>query len=824
MEETLNSITSYLRNVPLTSISDPLAVCSTAPALPERENPSRVRAWVTRSDFHGEATPTMGGTFPQNSGKGGEKTASLSRNGSSLSDAIWSFHENLRRQWSQLQILDQPGSGRQSPFEGKSEKSESGKTSSAQSKHIPGPTSPGSAETLPRAVVLSSPTRQAGFLSSTSCASASPAAGDADFSLHDDDSVPGSPVSPVRHSASGFASRKFARCLAAAAPGEDRVAVSDLHYPAPRDFPGRVESRQSSQAKPVSSDTAKSPGGATRTLAEAYMHLRVENRTMWMSLHTLRVVVALQLALSVLGFLLNSWPPGFSAQDAPFRSAVFWLHVAAYMYTGWCLYTLRGSPVESWEAQQARETVERLRQNVSLSPQVAAGSLEGAGKAVRLAEMPVRDDLRTETGMRDECPRRRSRSSHARLDRERIPPPADAEPPPVETWPQRPVFLRATEEAWIVEKVTEIARRKAKTKESSRSGTRRKLPIVRYPRAPMMFMTKQLEDPKTGIHWFENPFFRGVAVIRLAPVGGSPGGEVYTDSKKRYLQACFQGQFLQPHRVGEVLTGQVFSRRLKSLPPRWMVNMGMKVVKQLTDTLKEDISSNEPYFLTPALCVAQTVHVAHASRRPRRLSSAVAEDQNGMEERRDNLISDDLDDENFYIPPPDPTNPMIQEDTRLLGGPFSCGGISSDKRKRLMGDRKLLKELVFSPDYIYTFDFFQNIFYPSSYEFDLGVMRLDLAPYLNRQPIELMALVDDSFIRDGTPSSSTVSSDKGGVSSSCGDGKSRSREVGGEGGAEDNATGSQGFEDEDVSKWKPPPGSWKFLWRYQMWHEKLLSN
>nr|CEL68654.1 TPA: hypothetical protein BN1204_044020 [Neospora caninum Liverpool] len=882
MEQAYNTFTSYLRNAPLTtSISDPLAACSTDPVstLPSsgtdregRPTFDRTGGWATSNDFHEEASSassTMGG-FHRQSERGEKASDAFTRKGSSISDALWSFHENLKRQWSQLQLLDQPAGKQGRSLPGGQNQTAGMSGNNADAKSLPALTSPGSSEACPRGTSASphnglpSPVRQGGFLSSTSCtrSSTSPAAGDTDYPLQEDDFGSGPPASSNRDSVSRHAPRRSAgaRCLAAAAPNEDRVlgAASDGKDLGVRDLHGRArmerDFQSSKRAKPSVVDGGHGTTGATRSLAEAYLHLRVQNRTMWMSLRTIRVVLGLQLGLSVLGFLNSGQLPGFSAEDPAFRSAVFWLYVAAYIYSGWCLYTLRVQPTESWDEQQARETAERLRQQDSSSwTQLRAGQerAEGAGKGVRLEETPVRDHASGESAGRradlNESQRQLTSarsSSHSLLDRERIPPTADADLPPVETWPQRPVFLRATEEAWVVDKVTALAARHkaARTKGSSRSSTRGKMPIVRYPRAPMMYMTKQLDDPTRAIHWFENPFFRGVAVIRLAPVGGSPGGEVYTDSKKRYLQACFQGQFLQPHRIGEVLTGQVFSRRLRSLPPRWMVNMGMKVVKQLTDTLKEDISSNEPYFLTPAVCVAQTIHVAHAAKRPRRLSSAVVGEEQDRKEGSgerpvDNLpsaSSDDMDDENFYIPPPDVTNPMIQEDTRLLGGPFSCGGISAEKRKRLMGDRKILKELVFSPDYIYTFDFFQNIFYPSSYEFDLGVMRLDLAPYLNRQPIELMALLDDSFIRDETSSagtrgtsdtpspSSLPSSDRGAVSSSIRDGKSTSTD-GGDGTTGDNPDGEQSLEDEDVSKWQPPTGSWKFLWRYQMWHEKLLS-
>ncbi|PHJ22423.1 hypothetical protein CSUI_003727 [Cystoisospora suis] len=144
------------------------------------------------------------------------------------------------------------------------------------------------------------------------------------------------------------------------------------------------------------------------------------------------------------------------------------------------------------------------------------------------------------------------------FDIERIPVSAESPPPPLNEWPQGSVLLRATEEEWIVNRVRALFAKEKKraglTNERSQRP-RRPLPKICYPRPPLLFMSKELPDPQQAIHRFENPFFRGAVVVRLAPVGGTPGGEVYPDSKKRYMQACVQGQFLQPHKVGEVLTG-----------------------------------------------------------------------------------------------------------------------------------------------------------------------------------------------------------------------------------------------------------------------------
>ncbi|PFH32454.1 hypothetical protein BESB_017720 [Besnoitia besnoiti] len=835
MEQAYITLTSYLRNAPLAaSLSDPLAACSRLPAEADK-HPDVSRGappCVNRGDFGdgGWQRPPLSQADGPHGGerREGDAMEALNRSASTLSDTLWAFHEKMKQQWSQLQLTDDSTPALTRGTSGE-EKEDAGP--GAAKDLAGGCGSPHAADAWSRSAAngssptdgLASPLRENGFLSAAAYPrrpASLPPAGDTECPVQDLDSRSGSPASARRDGFSKHPARSSAaaRCLAAAAApsGEDNLALGLAPLPpawSSRDPAGvqatggrAAHSPQSAWASAAAAATAAQAAAiATHSLAEAYRQLRKENRKTLVAFRKLRVAGGLQLALCFLGMILRPWsPPHDSAgEETLSHSALWWVYMTVFLFTAWYLYGI-SEPSTAWEERQAQETLERLRQHQESAAllQVDAVRTPAGAPATRAAREVL---LKPEEAGDPRRERRRSSaqsSVYAIPGQQDVPQPADAPPPPVETWPQRPVLLRATEEAWIVDRVNALAQRhKSKRWKNTHVKNSHDLPAIRYPSAPLLFMRKELADPTQAVHRFENPFFRGVVVIRVAAVGESPGGATYTDSKKRCMQACVQGQFLQPHRVGEVLTGQVFSHALKSLPPRWMVSLGMKVVKRLTNTLKEDITSEHPYFLTPAVCVAQTVHVAHA---PKSISKSESGESrrgaNGTKAAGDapSFTSERNGHGNFYIAPPDVMNPMIEEDTRLLGGPFASGGVSSETRKNMMGEKKLLKELVFSPDYIYTFDFFQNIFYPSSYEFDLGISRIDLSPFLNRQPIELMALLDDSFIRDERPT-------EGGITAN-------------------NASKQENSEDEDVSKWQPPPGSWKFLWRYQLWHEKLLLH
>lgn len=68
------------------------------------------------------------------------------------------------------------------------------------------------------------------------------------------------------------------------------------------------------------------------------------------------------------------------------------------------------------------------------------------------------------------------------------------------------------------------------------------------------------------------------------------------------------------------------------------------------------------------------------------------------------------------------------------GGPLSPLG-----RKRLMHDQSLRSSLVYDTEHVWTFSFWQHLLDLSTFHLDVAFKRIRLVPYLDGQPLVLMA-------------------------------------------------------------------------------------
>jgi len=288
------------------------------------------------------------------------------------------------------------------------------------------------------------------------------------------------------------------------------------------------------------------------------------------------------------------------------------------------------------------------------------------------------------------------------------------------------------------------------------------------------------ERNSRGIESFSNNLFSGRCVIRVvnAPsldMGECEEGYVYVDSedyfkgKRRTMQVIMQGQFRHRTPFSEVLTGQAFDRP-PALPPQWALNLGLSIVRSLNPSIQENLTQQDAcvggrYILSPLIATAQTVHIAHGPS---------ASDSPTSGER--------------IMPPRLLGACDVPEQTTLLGGMFASGQVPQGRRKKHFQRPENLSGHFFEPDLIYTFDFYQHLFLPSTCEFDLGFYKLDVSRYLNRQPIESMAIW-------GLPKQL-----QGNTSQDHGNGHTARRR-----------RDSQHQQHEQ-----------QYFWRIQIWHEKLL--
>lgn len=214
-----------------------------------------------------------------------------------------------------------------------------------------------------------------------------------------------------------------------------------------------------------------------------------------------------------------------------------------------------------------------------------------------------------------------------------------------------------------------------------------------------------MADSTNTIYEFETALFKGRLAIRIQ----SPQSQHCTKKKRSQLTStCIQGQFKQPLSFNEVLTGQLFGRPLSNRPPQWLASCVLQNLQQMNLSTKHNIYCARPFMLAPLVAAAQTLNVA--------LCPSTAPD----------VSKDEV---------------KLKEDTSLLGGIFATENISAQSRKLIFSDTKCLKQYHFSPEHIHTFYFDQNVFNIATFEFDVGIGKVDIAKYLNRQPIEINALL-----------------------------------------------------------------------------------
>jgi len=150
------------------------------------------------------------------------------------------------------------------------------------------------------------------------------------------------------------------------------------------------------------------------------------------------------------------------------------------------------------------------------------------------------------------------------------------------------------------------------------------------------------------------------------------------------------------------VVGQRFEKPFVGLPPVWAVSALTAILKKALPTVEMDLFSPTPFFELPLIAGCQTLLV----------------ELKGSETGLTGKLS---------------------ETTKLLGGVFSEQKMSSLKRKEFFGLPANLQAFSFEPGLIYTFDIYQHQFDVAAFEALVGPVRIDLAGFMNGQPLHMMA-------------------------------------------------------------------------------------
>eukprot|EP00808_Paulinella_micropora_P009279 g73858.t1 len=222
------------------------------------------------------------------------------------------------------------------------------------------------------------------------------------------------------------------------------------------------------------------------------------------------------------------------------------------------------------------------------------------------------------------------------------------------------------------------------------------------PRAPSIRRTDGKEremgiNTRDAICEFATDLFVGRTLLRVD--GAGPATD-YFQNRSRKIYHCVQGRFTTAVPCHEALSGFEMHKPLMGLPA--LFSLILRVVQKLSPALGHNLLCKTPYALSPLAATAQHIHVSRPGSEP-------------------DLMQE------------------LEEDLTGWGLPT----MSIKARKRFFSSPASSQHIRFDPNLVYTFDFYQHMFSPLTMEvhvpLGIGTTSIDLEPYINLQPVPLMA-------------------------------------------------------------------------------------
>jgi len=223
-----------------------------------------------------------------------------------------------------------------------------------------------------------------------------------------------------------------------------------------------------------------------------------------------------------------------------------------------------------------------------------------------------------------------------------------------------------------------------------------------YPERINVFDSKNGLVPIGVPFEFESELFRGTALFRFkgVPSDDEVGSIDYFAGRERRFQAIIQGRFKEELSCADVITGHEFDESFRNLPPAWVIGAGRALIKQLAPGVQLDLNSSTPRFFSLLAATSQAISVD-------------------------------------TINIPDIRSREIPENCTAISDEFFQK--SSSSRKRILSNPIQAARFSYGTDAVYTFDFYQHLLDVSTYELNLGLIRLRISESLNNQPIQILA-------------------------------------------------------------------------------------
>lgn len=227
-------------------------------------------------------------------------------------------------------------------------------------------------------------------------------------------------------------------------------------------------------------------------------------------------------------------------------------------------------------------------------------------------------------------------------------------------------------------------------------------PVESWPQRPVVLQpiygTQQF-CPVNQVFELKSDLFQGRALIRVR--SSQPGNaDPYFTGRQRKYQFIIQGRFLQEMPVADVVSGGEFFKPLSMRPPKFINKKLQDVLRKRNPGFELDLCSDEnPKVWAPFLSAMQKVRADAPGQEPTMASLLVAKDG-------------------------------VEENNQGFGDDYAERITSSKVRRKLLAKAKNNNNYSFSPNFVYTFEGFDEMLDFENYKVDLKIMTFDMLSFL----------------------------------------------------------------------------------------------
>lgn len=231
------------------------------------------------------------------------------------------------------------------------------------------------------------------------------------------------------------------------------------------------------------------------------------------------------------------------------------------------------------------------------------------------------------------------------------------------------------------------------------------------------------QPPETSIFPVDNHLFCGRVFVIVAGLEDSPAD--YFKNKNRLFQVVVQGRFKRPTSYASVYNGQIFKTPFRGLPPKWMIRILVELLAKIQPGLQVSIFGEQPFMVSSLIATSKNVVVSLPGSEPdicvtrKRGEEAVREDMSLLASTDGDSKDDDKE----------------HEAAKAI-----FASRSATKRAHYFSAVENLSRCSFSPEHVYTFNFYQHVLNLAEMKIDLGFISLDVSSMIGLSPVQIMAV------------------------------------------------------------------------------------